>query len=266
MHGNQDLARISALLRAAPLQHIVTLKMMHLLGPAIDFKLIEGEGGWALRSLFSAAAFEYDRQTYPNRDLVVLMDGSSATAKCELLDDLPEARLVVKTSDNAVAARLKASRSARAVRSFLSFTRAQDAPPAPSAEGIAVGTDLKPELERMFGQNGYTPGELARHFADGSRWFALQRAGRTCSAGFVFRNFENVWEIGGIYTEPEYRRRGFARRIVAAALSELLRTGRIPRYQVRSDNEPSINLARASGLAEFLRMDHLLVDPSANVH
>jgi hypothetical protein len=47
---------------------------------------------------------------------------------------------------------------------------------------------------------------------------------------------------------------------VAAALSYLIEHGQIPRYQVRSDNLPSIRLAEASGLREFLRMDHLLVD------
>lgn len=259
-HGN-DICRISSLLRTAPLQHVVTLKMLHLLGSSIEFRLLEVPSGWALMSQFSASAFEYDRQTYPDRELVVLIDGTSADAKLDLLGGLPNRRLVVKTSDCAVGAHLGASRSARAARSFLSFTSAENMAPKPKAAGIVEGTDLMPEVARMFAQNGYLESELGRHFADGARWFATRHQGKICSAGFVFRNFEAVWEIGGIYTEPEYRRQGFGRKIVAAALSELLGTNRIPRYQVRSDNKPSINLARASELVEFLRMDHLLVDP-----
>jgi ribosomal protein S18 acetylase RimI-like enzyme len=261
MQFSNDIGRISKLLRAAPLQNVVTLKMLRVIGTSMQFQLLEKSGGWALMSLFSAEAFEYDRQTYADRELVVLIDGTSAAAKVELLGHLPNARLVVKTSDEVVGAHLRAVRSARAARSFLSFTSPENGAPQPRAPGLSEGTHLTPEVARMFAQNGYMDSELGRHFADGARWFAVHRNGRTCSAGFVFRNFESVWEIGGIYTEPEYRRQGFGRAIVAAALSELLGTGRIPRYQVRSDNEASIHLARASGLVEFLRIDHLLVDP-----
>ena len=266
MRFSNDIGRVSTLLRAAPLQHVVTLKMLHLLGSSMRFHLLEGPSGWALMSLFSAGAFEYDRQTYPDRELVVLIDGTSAAAKLEIIGKLPNTRIVVKTSDNAAGALLRASRSARVIRTFLSFTSPENLAQQSKAAGISEGSNLKPEIALMLAQNGYLDSELSRHFADGARWFAIQRNGRTCSAGFVFRNFESVWEIGGIYTEPEFRRQGFGRMIVAAALSELLGTGRIPRYQVRSDNEPSINLATASGLVEFLRMDHLLVDPIGPPH
>jgi ribosomal protein S18 acetylase RimI-like enzyme len=260
MLSDKELGKIMLLLRAAPLQHVVTLKMLHLLGSGVDFRFIEGSDGWALRSLFPANAFEYDRQTYPDQELVVLIDGTSTSAKLELLGGLPRVPLVVKTYDKSVAAHLESKRSASRVRSFLSFTTddTEQLPPVPP--GILLGTVLNPEVSRMFASNGYQDSELARHFADGARWFFAQKQGRGCSAGFVFRNFESVWEIGGLYTEPEYRRQGLGRQIVAAALRHLVGSGRIPRYQVRSDNEPSIRLALASGLKEFLRMDHFLVD------
>jgi RimJ/RimL family protein N-acetyltransferase len=112
----------------------------------------------------------------------------------------------------------------------------------------------------MFAANGYLDSEMARYFADGARWFAILNETKAQSAGFVFRNFESVWEIGGVLTHPEFRRHGLARQVVAAALRYLIEHGQIPRYQVRSDNLPSIGLAEASGLREFLRMDHLLLD------
>jgi len=69
------------LLREAPLQHVVTLKMLHLVGPAMKCQFLEDRNGWALTSLIPTHAFEYDRQTYPDRDLVVLVDGTSTDAK-----------------------------------------------------------------------------------------------------------------------------------------------------------------------------------------
>jgi ribosomal protein S18 acetylase RimI-like enzyme len=111
----------------------------------------------------------------------------------------------------------------------------------------------------MFAANGYLEGELGRHFADGARWLGAERDGRIRAAGFVFRNFENVWEIGGLHTDPDYRRQGLARQVVLGALRHLAASGCIPRYQVRSDNGPSVALAGACGLRVFLRLDHLLV-------
>lgn len=80
------------------------------------------------------------------------------------------------------------------------------------------------------------------------------------AAGIVFKNFGSVREIGGLFTVEGFRRQHHALRIVEAALKSLIDQGRIPRYQVRSDNTPSIALARACGLREFLRMEHLRTD------
>jgi hypothetical protein len=44
-------------------------------------------------------------------------------------------------------------------------------------------------MSDLFGQNGYSRAELERYFADGARWFAIERAGRAVAACFVFRNF-----------------------------------------------------------------------------
>jgi ribosomal protein S18 acetylase RimI-like enzyme len=248
--------RIAALLRPDPLQHVVTLKMRHLLGDAVESRLTEGPDGWALLSLLPADAFEYDRATYPGRR-VALLDGSGAAAKRALLEGLPRGPLVVKTADGAAIAHLVATRAATPVRSFLSYTAAAAPPPAPA--GLREGSVPPPDVAGMFAANGYQESELARCFADGARWFGAERDGRIRAAGFVFRNFENVWEIGGIHTEPDYRRQGLARQVVAGALRHLAANGCIPRYQVRADNAPSVALAGACGLRLFLRLDHLLV-------
>ncbi len=219
-----------------------------------------GPLGWALVSLFSTYAFEYDRQTYPDRDLVVLVDGTSSAAKLKLLDGLPLCALVVKTYDETVKAYFERQRAARLFRSFLSFT-ASDSIHLPLADSeVRQGTALPTDVARMFAENGYLDNEIARYFSDGARWFSIMDGERARSAGFVFRNFEAVWEIGGIFTDPEARRKGLARRIVETALRFLMEQGRIPRYQVRSDNVASIGLAEASGLRQFLKMDHLVVD------
>jgi GNAT superfamily N-acetyltransferase len=107
--------------------------------------------------------------------------------------------------------------------------------------------------------NGYTAQELERHFAAGARSFAVREGARRVAAGFIFPNFDAVWEIGGLFTEPGHRRKGYGRRIVAAALHRLLTERLVPRYQVSSDNQESVRLAQSCGLRPFLRMDHFMV-------
>ncbi len=252
--------RTLALLRSDCLRHIVTLKMLHVGGAAVECRLREDKNGWGLLSLFSTRVFEYDQQTYPDRDWIILIDGTSDTAKSTLLEELPVGALVVKTYDVAVKEFLTRQYRAAPVRSFVSFTSPPGGPPYSPIREIVESSQFEPGVAEMFAANGYLENELARHFADGARWFGIRAAGRVVSACFVFRNFETVWEIGGVFTQPELRRQGLARQVVAAALHYLHQSHCLPRYQVRSDNLASIDLAKAFGLREFLRMDHFLVD------
>ena len=260
IHVDPDHRRALAWLRSDPLRHIVTLKMIRVGGRAVSCRWCEDADGWGLLSLFHTRVFEYDQQTYADRDWVVLIDGTSAGAKAKLLDELPTGALVVKTYDSAVKEFLKQKFFATPVRSFVSFAGAPGIAPSPPTREIVSSTKLEPAVAVLFAANGYVESELSRHFADGARWFGVSEDGKIVSACMVFRNFDTVWEIGGIFTLPERRRQGLARRVVAAALAHLHQAHLLPRYQVRADNIASIELAKAAGLQEFLRMEHYLVD------
>ena len=97
---------------------------------------------------------------------------------------------------------------------------------------------------------------MERYFRDGARWFGAEAEGQLASACFAFQNYGDVWEIGGVYTEPRHRRKGLARRVVGSALAYLLSRRLTPRYQVKWDNLASIQLARGAGLKEFLTVNH----------
>jgi len=65
-----------------------------------------------------------------------------------------------------------------------------------------------------------------------------------------------VWEIGGVATEPEFRRRRLAAAVVHVGVNHLLSLDRLPRYQVAARNQASVQLARSAGLQEFIRIEH----------
>jgi len=254
-----DRATILSLLRSDCLRHIVTLKMLSLYGDHVQTILSEDDGGWALMSLLPTRVSDFDRRIYPNTTLVVLMDGTSHEAKLRLLNNMPAEHMVVKTYDESVKDRLLNRFQAKPALSFVSYTALSPHASHSTPAGVCESSVPDGEITPIFGHNGYEPAELSRHFADGARWFGVRDHGRIVSACFVFRNFETVWEIGGVFTEPDHRRRGHARKVVTGALNHLLASGFSPRYQVRSDNTESIRLAETIGLKEFLRMDHYLV-------
>jgi GNAT superfamily N-acetyltransferase len=257
---NRDI--ILSRLRGDVLRHIVTLKMLGLHGAAVELRFAEDPGGWALLSLLPARVSEFDRQTYPDADLVVLVDGTSPSAKSALLAKAPPGRLVIKAYDAHVGRLAQERFHAKRVRSFISFTQPRGARAGARPEGVLESGELVPEIAAILANNAYGAEELACHFGAGARWFAVHDQGRPVSAGFVFRNYDTVWEIGGLFTSPSHRRRGLARRILTAALAHLEASGFVPRYQVRSDNAESAGLARSAGLEEFLRMDHFVTEPA----
>ncbi len=54
----------------------------------------------------------------------------------------------------------------------------------------------------------------------------------------------------GVNVQPQFRRRGFGRSVVAAMAQHLLDNGRIPLYAVAADNTPSILLAQSIGFTD----------------
>lgn len=50
-----------------------------------------------------------------------------------------------------------------------------------------------------------------------------------------------------VYTNPQHRQRGWGRSVVSALVRDLLEKGRTPLYEVSSQNEASLNLARSLG-------------------
>ncbi|HSM56137.1 MAG TPA: GNAT family N-acetyltransferase [Candidatus Sulfomarinibacteraceae bacterium] len=67
--------------------------------------------------------------------------------------------------------------------------------------------------------------------------------GASASLNWQTRYFAEVT----VYTNPQYRQRGWGRSVVAALADELLHNGQLPLYEVSEQNEASINLAESVG-------------------
>ncbi len=252
---------IQVALEQDPLQNLVTLKMLHLYAPHVHCHLKHDEQGWATLALLPIAHSEWDRSMYPQCTHVVLINGTSPSAKRKFFPLFPKTPFVLKIADDALQASLLTLGKATKAATFRSFTASSSiALHAPDSEVQVAATPTEAALQ-MFQSNGYSPEELVRHFQSGAVWFGLHRDGELASGCFIFQNYERIWEIAGVFTQPPFRRQHFAQKVVGAALHHLAASTLIPRYQCRADNGASLGLAKSCNLVEFLQMDHYVIEP-----
>jgi ribosomal protein S18 acetylase RimI-like enzyme len=254
-----SVTEVRRLLEEEPMRNLVTLKMLTCYPGAMDFELVREEKRWALLSLLEVSASAWDRKTYPACKYAAFINGNDGDKMVQLLACLPNEDHVVKTTDDVVWEWLVKMRNGTKVLAFHSFTSEVKSAAKSPDKKIVPSCAYDETAWKMFRANGYVDEELAQYFRNGAKWFGIEENGELASACFVFENYQQIWEIAGVYTEPDYRQRGLAKRVVEAALGYLAQSGLVPRYQARWDNYPSLSLARACGLVEFLRMEHYIV-------
>jgi ribosomal protein S18 acetylase RimI-like enzyme len=259
-----DLSQAIQRLSSEPLRHVVTLKTLNLFGAHVQLELFESDAGWATRAVFPAAVSGHDKRWYPTAEFIVLVDGNSPDCMVRILDDLPSSELILKISNRAAAQHAADVLGGQLQRTFVSFTAVR-AGAAASAD-VMQGRALHAEIALAFTEAGYSRDDLDTCFRRGGRWFAEAEGARPSSACFVYENFGKVWEIAGVFTQPEFRRQGLARRVVAAATRYLLENNLQPRYQVEAENLASIRLARSLDFEEFLRVEHVRVPTRETEH
>jgi RimJ/RimL family protein N-acetyltransferase len=91
---------------------------------------------------------------------------------------------------------------------------------------------------------------LARAFGFGDfadSMYALERDRKLVSACVSTRE-NNFCGEAWVYTDEQYRRRGFAQQVVQAWAKELIRAGKVPFYSHKLENLASANLAKWLGL------------------
>jgi GNAT superfamily N-acetyltransferase len=258
MSGSR-IEEANAYLRRDPFANVTALKMLATYAAQSTVQLDRDASGAVagLRLTLPTAAFAYDRTTYPDADSVVLLAADSPARAGALLDSLPrDGRFVFKLADPAFAQEASRRFDLVRARAFVSY----GAPPHgrwQAAPDVASGADVAEPLLPLFAQQGYDEDEVRRLMStqDG-RWYAVAAQGRPLAACLTFRNFDPVYEVGALFTDPAARRCGLARKVVETALADLRARGLLPRYQVESSNAGSAALAEAVGLRRFVVLEH----------
>ncbi len=243
-------------LRQDPLRNIVPLKMLALYPAAARCFYHQDRHGAGALVLLPTAAAAFDRATYPFAEYVVLIGATSQAAVRQLIAHVPRGTpLVFKLNDPADRATVAEQFAVRRATAFLSYTARPGQPFAP-AEHVRVSRRIDPRCYPLFAEQGHAPADLAHYFAGDALALAVYQGTNPIAACFVYQNYQQIYEIAGVYTVPSARRRGYARQLVATALHALAERGHIPRYQVHEANHASIRLAEAIGLQQFVTIEH----------
>jgi GNAT superfamily N-acetyltransferase len=242
-----------------PLRNIVLLK--HLLAYPGHVKVHRASGlsGAATLVVLQASASAYDRQAYPEAAVAVLISSDHPDLTSSLLAHVPRGvGIVFKLAADADLVPVSRHFPVARRTAFVSFTSVH----APAADvGVSITSSPDDVAFALFAEQGHERSWLEPLLRTGKAFACvLARGGEALSACFAFENYGRVWEVGGVFTAPSHRGKGFGARVVRTALARLAERGLAPRYQVEEDNEASIRLARSVGLGPFLTIVHYVHD------
>jgi predicted GNAT family acetyltransferase len=245
------------------LRNIVSLKMLKAFGDVIQSHYTERGPSQGVLLLLPTHAFSYDAQTYPDSDFVVLLSTSDAAACVRLIPQIPRDRkLVFKLLDAQDQKLLAQHFPLQRTRAFFSYTSRPDAQFTPATD-VVVSPQVDERCYALYAQQGYSRDEIDGYFARGDAVSCtIYQEEQAVASCFAYLNFEPVWEIGGVYTVPAERRKGYAAQVVQSALHALLSRGQVPRYQVHEANHASIGVAEQLGLVRFATIEHWVYTPT----
>ena len=204
---------------------------------------------WIVLAKFPSEKLAHDALLYPESKWTVFVSNSDSALKMDYVKYLPIENHVLKTYEKDIVHRFKTEKS----RTLLSFSTVKVHSDRINHDVIR-STQLTEDMIRLF--QPYSRKELLSYFTVGAEWFAVRYGGKIISGCFIFPNYEDIWEIAGVFTLPEHRRKGYAEAVVAQALQSILKAGRIPRYQAIRTNTASIRLAEKIGMTLFLSLNH----------
>lgn len=240
------------------LQNITLLKMIDTYGSKLGCKMLERDCYWGLLLSLPIEFSSYDLRTYPHAESVYLMAGTDAGLLSRLLDDALDSNkpVVFKVQRTEYRLLLEQKLELARMRSFYSYSCVEPFPDMKQDE-VIEGDKLQEDLLPLWLSNGYELQELVNLFTLGARSYSFYKHGKPASSCLVFRNYDRVWEVGAVHTAEEYRGKGYAKKVVQAAVNQLLSRNLVPRYQVEDDNLPSILLAESLGLTRVVTLEHL---------
>ena len=252
-----DIQLAKRLLATHLFENISLLKMLETYGDKLAVWLIRREERWGVLIVLPAKISAFDHMSYPEAESVIFVSGSDLDLIRRLVEELPRDKpLVFKVQRAEYKTILESQFPLVRKKAFYTFT-CEHLLEIPHQGNVAVHDTIDDHVLPLWMENGYSLREIQNYFAKGAKAYALYCHGSPISTCLAFMNYRNIWEVGAVHTIAEYRRKGYAKIVVSAAIDDLLRRGCLPRYQVEETNTNSIRLAESLGLKKVVTLEHL---------
>lgn len=252
----KGLKRVRDLLSTERLINISHLKMLEEYKGSIEYRLIEQDNEWGVLLLLPVASSAFDTGMYPEARYVVYLACSDETIITQLMGEIPNDKdLVFKIHKSIYKDIVEKQFPLIWKKTFLSYScksldKYDDYP------GVIKASGMDESLLPLWAENGYSKSDIERYFSKGASSFTIYKDDRPISMCLIFHNCYNIWEVGAVHTIEGERGNGYAKKVVGAALNEVLKAGNVPKYQVVHTNQASIKLAGSLGMKLFLKLEH----------
>ena len=104
----------------------------------------------------------------------------------------------------------------------------------------ALGEDDVPEMMRLIELTH--PGPFLPRTIQMGHYFGIWEGGKLVAMGGERMHPGRFCEISAVCTDPDYRQRGYARRLVLHLIGTILARGEVPMLHCSADNAPAIQL------------------------
>jgi len=91
------------------------------------------------------------------------------------------------------------------------------------------------------------------------KYFGIWQDGRLAAMAGERIAMKQYRELSGVCTHPDFRGRGYAKRLIARVVNGILEDGRVPFLHVDAENEKTIALYRQLGFADVNTVPMVLV-------
>jgi hypothetical protein len=240
-------------------KHLVTLKYLALYKKDAAVE-IDGDGKrWAVLSSFPTSILSFDREAYPRAEVALFVNGTDDALKHRLLNELPINNYVLRLNEPLDLSGLDRYSVSRGY-TYNSYTCQKLSQTAP---GIVLlpNSRLTEDAIKFFALNNHDEPDLIKYFKKGAKWFGIIKDNEIKSACFIYEDYANVREIGGMRTLEHERRKGYARVVTYSALKYLLDNRLTPRICTEEKNVNSIRVVQSLDMNQFLRIEHFLLNP-----
>ena len=247
-----------AFLRRDVMGNLPLLKMASTYPGQAQLRFRETDGRGAAMLIMPVAASAFDRATYPKAEWVVMLAAEEPGDVEPLLSGLDEHAGIVFKITHRFAETVGRSFAIQRVTAYVSYTWPADQPTQPDPR-VNVSLTTDPLGKKLRAAMPRTLEDVLPFFESGdARLFTIAEGGATVAGCLGYPNFEDVHEVGVLYTAPGFRHRGYARGLVTTAAHDMRGRGLTVRYQTTEDNDASQAVARAAGLVPFLTLEHWL--------